>query len=384
MPPSPRPEFYETISTMQREPYPAAQTISPRLHDYFYQQAAKRKDPPGEIARVPDTESIEHIIDAAFWASLRREEGFIPKISLAFLSPEEAAQPLIFERPLPLDPGILTRISPAVERAGIHLGVWRHPENGLQVWGAVRGIPRLCFVVEVAAPGLIVIKNHTGETAGKFVNVAVLEGDLIKVVSQGGLGVPDHASRLGSLLGFESTASWVNSVNILLQLAVSMRSHGHGGSLLVVPAETDAWRDSVVPPVPYALSPPFTDLVRTGVEPERARRTIDAIAGLTAVDGALVMTDQYEVLGFGAKIMRRRGSAQVEQIRLMEPIEGATAAVVHPDQLGGTRHLSAAQFVQDQRDTVALVASQDQRFTIFEWSQREELVHAHRVEALLL
>jgi hypothetical protein len=58
--------------------------------------------------------------------------------------------------------------------------------------------------------------------------------------------------------------------------------------------------------------------------------------------------------------------------------------VTTPTQLGGTRHLSAAQFVHDQRDTSALVASQDGRFTIFQWSEREDMVHAHRVEALLL
>jgi hypothetical protein len=55
-----------------------------------------------------------------------------------------------------------------------------------------------------------------------------------------------------------------------------------------------------------------------------------------------------------------------------------------PVQLGGTRHISAAQFTQDQRDGVALVASQDGRFTIFVWSPREGMVHAHRVESLLL
>jgi hypothetical protein len=52
--------------------------------------------------------------------------------------------------------------------------------------------------------------------------------------------------------------------------------------------------------------------------------------------------------------------------------------------LGGTRHLSAAQFVHDQRDAVALVASQDGRFTVFAWSPCENLVHAHRVEVLLV
>ena len=76
--------------------------------------------------------------------------------------------------------------------------------------------------------------------------------------------------------------------------------------------------------------------------------------------------------------------SQVEQVTVTEPIEGGIPAVVNPSELGGTRHLSAAQFVQDQRDAVALVASQDGHFTVFAWSPCESTVHAHRVEALLL
>jgi hypothetical protein len=377
--------FYTIISTMPREAYPAARTVSPRLHAYFAHQVAGVEDCPAEVATVPGIETIEAIIDASFWASLRREEGYVPKISLAFLAPEETAHPLILERPLPLDPGVLTRVGPAVERAGIHLGVRLDPQEGLHVWGAARTLPRFCFVVEVSAPGLIVIKNHSGEMSGKFVNVAVLEGDQIKVVDQQASTAPDSPSLLTPLLGLDPPASWAHSANILVRLAVSMRGHGHGGALLIVPSASDSWRDSIVPPLQYALSPPFSDLTRLSREaPERLTRTIDAIAGLTAVDGAVLLTDQYEVLGFGAKIMRRRGQAQVERVRMTEPIEGGVAALVHPEQLGGTRHLSAAQFIHDQHDAIALVASQDQRFTIFEWSPQEEIVHAHCVEALLL
>ncbi len=111
---------------------------------------------------------------------------------------------------------------------------------------------------------------------------------------------------------------------------------------------------------------------------------IGAVAGLTAVDGATIITNRYDLLAFGAKITRREGLPAVEQLIVTEPIEGGAADVVHPTWLGGTRHLSAAQFVQDQRDAVALVASQDGRFTIFAWSPCENMVHAHRVEALLL
>jgi hypothetical protein len=117
---------------------------------------------------------------------------------------------------------------------------------------------------------------------------------------------------------------------------------------------------------------------------ESLRETVDAIAGLTAIDGAAVMTDDYELLAFGAKILRRRGSTPVETVTITEPVEGGVPAVLMASELGGTRHLSAAQFVHDQRNAIALVASQDRRFTVFAWSPCEERVHAHRVEVLLL
>jgi hypothetical protein len=97
-----------------------------------------------------------------------------------------------------------------------------------------------------------------------------------------------------------------------------------------------------------------------------------------------VINDRYDLLSFGAKITRKRGSAAVEWVNLTEPVEGSMPVRATPAQLGGTRHLSAAQFVHDQRDATALVASQDGRFTVFKWSPVENMVHAHRVDALLL
>ena len=58
--------------------------------------------------------------------------------------------------------------------------------------------------------------------------------------------------------------------------------------------------------------------------PEQAGRlgpSIAAVAGLTAVDGAVVLTNRYELLGFGAKIARRKGWPQVDQVTLTEPVE---------------------------------------------------------------
>jgi hypothetical protein len=381
--------------------YPAARFVAPKVVAHFARHsgdAIARGNRPA--APLPDAEVVEAIIDAAFWASLRREESYIPKISLAFVPPDTAPHPLLFERPLPLSAAALVKIAPAVERAGIHLGVWRDPAAGapdaLWVWGTIRAIPSLSIVVEVAAPGLLVVKHHRGEV-GKFVNVAVLEGDRVKLIDERASSLPDCPPLLTSLLGFDSPASWVSgadSVNILVQLAVSMRAHGRGGVLLMVTPGTDVWLDSIVRPLPYAVVPAFAELAVLNREPRELRRTrawqesvadtVEAIAGLTAVDGATVMTSDYDLVAFGAKIARRKGSPQVEQVTVTEPIEGDVAQTIHPTELGGTRHFSSAQFVHDQRDAIALVASQDGRFTVFAWSPCEAMVHAHRVETLLL
>jgi hypothetical protein len=253
-------------------------------------------------------------------------------------------------------------------------------------------------VLEDIEPGLLVVKHRRRGGFGKYANVAVLKGEQVKLVDEKGTSLPDCPSLLRALLAFTSAATNgpQHSMNVLVQLAASMRAHGHGGSLLVVPTGSDRWRESIAQPILYSVRPSFStlhDLVKHEVDVNHEdrrqweaglRRAVDTIAGLTAVDGATVINDQYELLAFGAKIRRPQGTPPVDKWVITEPIIGNVGIVVQPTEHGGTRHLSAAQFVFDQRDTLALVASQDGRFTVFAWSPCEEMVHAHRVESLLM
>jgi len=382
------------LQTRKGPAYPAARKVAETVVGHFTRRAeAARAAGKEGLAPTPDAAAVEAVVNAAFWASLRREEGRPPKISLAYVAPEQAGPALTFARTLPLTPDALAKLAPAVERPGIHLGVWRCDGENLCVWGTTRAIPRLCFVLEVIEPGLLVVKHRRGSDAGKFANIVVLRGDEVKVVDGGGASQPDCPGMVTSLLGFGAPAATDGQVDVLVQLAVSMRAHGRGGTLLVVPAGSDAWHDSVLWPAPYALEPAFPELqeLLARGEAERddewaddLRRAVDAVAGMTAVDGAAVVNDRSELLAFGAKIVQSRSGAEVERVMVTEPVAGSEPAIVDPAELGGTRHLSAAQFVQDQRDALALVASQDGRFTVFAWSPCDGMVHAHRVETLLL
>ncbi|MCY1543223.1 hypothetical protein D9M68_790300 [compost metagenome] len=144
----------------------------------------------------------------------------------------------------------------------------------------------------------------------------------------------------------------------------------------------------------YNLDPPYralADLVQKGRSDASEifwqtalKREIDHLAGLTAIDGATLISADFALLAFGAKTSRANSSEHIQEVLFAEPISGGEPKVIHPAKIGGTRHLSAAQFVFDQKDAHALVASQDGHFTIYSWSESFQMVQAYQIDMLLL
>ena len=75
----------------------------------------------------------------------------------------------------------------------------------LVVWGTTRAIPSYCFVVEVLGPGLLVVKHRIREDSAKFRNVAVFEGDQVKILSRDTAYGSDPPDLLRSLIASESS-----------------------------------------------------------------------------------------------------------------------------------------------------------------------------------
>jgi hypothetical protein len=373
---------------MLSEPtYLAARVVAPMIETHF---AAARPREIAHLAPPPDVQWVETIIDVAFWASLRREEGYSPKISLALLPPDRASQPVVFAHKRRLMPYNLLKLAPAVEQPGIHLGVW-YDADGLYVWGTAIGIPPLCFVLEVIEPGLLVVKHRRADGFGKFVNVAILRGDQLQLVDVDNAAVSD-CPALQAFLSDQALATEMGEADtVLVELASAMRAHGRGGLVLIVPPDSQTWQASIVQPMTYPVTPAYMGIAEMQREDQTERkwqdgllRNIGIVGGFTAVDGATIITRDYHLLAFGAKVARAEHSTPVDKMVLTEPVVGSVVQHLHPAQNGGTRHLAAAQFVYDQRDSLALVASQDGYFTLFAWSVTLEMVHAHRIDVLLL
>jgi hypothetical protein len=187
--------------------------------------------------------------------------------------------------------------------------------------------------------------------------------------------------------------------HVLRRVLATIRTAQHGGTLIIVPGArlSDLLVDGRHMRVKYS----FTDeeprrriltlmidilntLAReeadgTGVgwttyEASRARPLADMdealfevahlVADLTRVDGAVLMTDCLETVGFGVEIAG--DLPEVLQVARARDLEGRQREWVRTDR-DGTRHRSAYRLCDAVRDALALVVSQDGGLRFIRW-----------------
>ena len=185
-------------------------------------------------------------------------------------------------------------------------------------------------------------------------------------------------------------------VGFVARVLALMREKSHGGTVLIVPDEWQAGdprlQDRAMLKYECPMARPWSlaldrlvaqrkhrtlefaiydskiyttrDVHRTETKLRRQadslRSALDDCAGfvasLSAVDGAILMTDRLRLLGFGAEVVAT--SHSLDCIRLADTSAGDTGHVA-PIESYGTRHRSAFRFCSSHADTVAFVVSQD-------------------------
>ncbi len=300
---------------------------------------------------------------------------------------------------------------------GIHLDgtgelrIWGLIHSGPRWLQAVRGgrrivqaIPR-ALMVAVTGPGRVLVSKGPRTLAG-------LAGGTLANVATDVFGAPWFAAVFGRLQSLRQTERPGLSgpelsgmldrgfgeklgEHVLRRIVATIRAARHGGTLVILPLRG---RELCAELRCLALKYPFSDdeprrriltltvrimnelaevkvpasappAVGTGwaayeaTEDPRMNALDEAlfevahlVATLANVDGAVVLTDQLEILGFGAEISG--ALPEVETVERCLDVQGDHRVSERTDRVG-TRHRSAYRLCQQLRDALVVVVSQD-------------------------
>jgi len=105
------------------------------------------------------------------------------------------------------------------------------------------------------------------------------------------------------------------------------------------------------------------------------------VAGLSTVDGAVVLTKRWEVLGFAGEIAC--GNSDVHTVARALDLEGENVIIESTTGVG-TRHRSVYRFCNEHHEAIGVVASQDGYVRICKWKDgRITYWHHHATTASL-
>ena len=349
---------------------------------------------------VPVTpEQLARLVETAFWASLEVNEGRPTRVRIALVAVDHGIDSAIFSAPVPYDAQQIAKLGPATPQDGCLLVTV--VDGALWIWGMARQRPAGrsgVLILDVWEPGVVRVG------IGPYPAFAVLNGRTDAVIEGLSANLPRYLQRVLAKVRpadsvLESKACW-RECGVFADLARMIVADGHGGIVLVVPDEVGPWMDSLNP-FAYRFATADTsiaDTIRRKLRRERdtadviqklfseesadsfedslrgtvsswpvdVDRGVRAVASLAEADGAVVMTRELAVLGFGAKIAVRGNT--LPQTALFRPVPGDQDGAVSPfEDIGGTRHQSSARFVDAHHDAVALVISQDRHLSVIHW-----------------
>lgn len=343
------------------------------------------------VGNAPSPEHLAEMINVAHWASYATEEGYSVTGSLLLRPPDHITDTFHFDTHIELTVRTIVKLGPALEDPRADIGVWPDETGQLKIWGfttiSYETAIASDLLIKILGPGRILIMYSGRTIAALTANRAVfidsrsfLHTIMPKIAAQA------HTTDISLVNLFR--------YNAILKIAQQMRTHGRGGTVLIVPEDMN-WKKSIKAPIHYTGGASFLDpdaMLSTPSRTELAdtenllrivrdmnltlkkdwlrnwqqvQQQCTRIARLTAVDGALVMTFDRYVYCFGAKIETIDTRTISTSLSVIEPFESHNVGLQPFSSLGGTRHISAAQFVYDQPGAISIVASQDGNVTFF-------------------
>ena len=361
-------------ATLTNAIHSAAEAMHAELHDM-------NRDP------VPDRETLQYLVETAFFVSLRTEEGRSLSVRITHLSRSRLDEQGALGGKVAVI-GFGNGFPCTVEELG-KLASSHNPHTATFVVVGTRSDLRIAGLVQFGPESTSLGFSHRyGPPLGFCIHttgagrLAISFGDrLVGIFEDGGFHRPEpEALRLvdglgGLFMNAAAVHSWHRIdrvayatlyVGCIEELFYAMSARGHGGTVLWVPKASlpDAEKHLRIGRRVTAARPIGVEKIQLALLPgdssdarRQARQDLQEYVGMlgqfACVDGALVIDDFLKPIGYGAKIENvPHTTAEVVVIRKVDPV---------PFDLEkrGTRHTSAANFVCAVPGSIALVLSQD-------------------------
>ena len=379
-----------------------------RIHAQLEHLATFRLPTP-MTSWIPCLEDLREFIQVAFWASLRSNEERPTRVRLALTPREFVPDAFALASPADYDETQVAKLAHVLPPYG---NLLVSPEaDGLKIWGLSRTPPGAGIdgiTAEIASAGIVRVDIHMFRP---FVVFKERSAFIIEGAGRVGLAAYFQKVLLKRLSNddiAESHQVWHECI-VLGVLARMIVDQGHGGTILVVPDGDGDWLNSI-DPFAFRFSAPdntaqewvrqnlpfnqsrnetidritssnlsegdiMTVMVSLTGRPWQPREAVQHIAPLANCDGAIIMTHDLRVLGFGAKIGAHKQAGTT--LYILDAAPGLQE--LKPcslENFGGTRHQSAVRFVSAHRKCVAVVISQDRRMSVVNWSEEHNCVIA--------
>ncbi len=322
---------------------------------------------------------------------------------------------LAFAEPRPFNVQEIRKLAPAVSYYRALLAVHYNRSTGTHIWGVVESGARWVnrvdggrFLGAPLPPHLVVHVLGPGRllTGCGYQRLLELEGGRIQETGFDPFKskwLPARFRPVRDWLqqrlvdahvdGADVDGSFISLMaqNVVRRILSIVRQRGHGGMLIFVPLELkasgalDRWLRIRCPLAPTSSTKRFSELMfrvmsrmsivghTHGVKnvkwedyqefedpvlaeiDEAFLELANLFADFMNVDGALVVSEQFEVMGFGAEVM---GEEPVMAVHRALDLEANETVEERSDNLG-TRHRSAYRFVMMVPSSVVAVISQD-------------------------
>lgn len=339
---------------------------------------------------LPSDDKLAFLLEVAYHASYTADERRGTQFRAVVCEPDVPES--VIDRPLRIDPPRaftpheIMRLAPAADAAKVMLAIDPRGDEPV-IWGLCNGAD-MQLTVSVMAPGKLSVGRNLRSI------VALEDGQIFEEGERLGVFQP-----IIEALAEATDALWegidrpegaasphLNYPAHLHDVLSAVRGLGHGGTILVIPdleCQSASWRqlvkikyqcddDSIWPLLrksvyQFDATAPGIGAMEFQYAEEKARRLLVRFPGLTAVDGALLITDRYRLLGFGVEVLAPQ--AELDLICLPDGTRRSVEAY-------GTRHRSAfrfcaayprgAAFVCSQDGSIKCVRNRDGRVTLYE------------------